>query len=164
MRAGGGDVNLVVVSDCINVFSLLLYIVCIHYTIYKKHILDSFLHFRKYSILLSIALCQLLVVGRAGIFNYWKIWGFIYTSNNVNLRGRDLSQFLNLRLKDVIPKWVQALIGGEGFVGRSNRRRHLPKIRTFQKFGQIFLDRQTDRQTYRPTDKTDRQTLWFIVT
>ena len=34
---------------------------------------------------------------------------------------------------------------------RSKRRRHLPKIRTFKKIGQIFfLDRQTDKQT-----------LWF---
>ena len=43
--------------------------------------------------------------------------------------------------------------GGEG------RRRHLPKGRTFKKFGKIFLDNPTDRQTVRPTDRqTDGQT------
>ena len=33
---------------------------------------------------------------------------------------------------------------GEGFLRRSKRRRHLPKIRTFKKFGQFFFKRPTD--------------------
>ena len=37
-------------------------------------------------------------------------------------------------------------------------RGHLPKVRTFPKFGQIIFG-QTDRQTDR---QTDQQTLWFI--
>ena len=44
--------------------------------------------------------------------------------------------------------------GGEGFLRLSLRRRHLPKIRTFKKFGNFSFG-QTDRQT-------DSQTLWFI--
>ena len=46
---------------------------------------------------------------------------------------------------------------GEVFLRRRKRRRHLPKIWTFKKFGQIFF------WTDRPTDRhTNRQTLWFI--
>ena len=48
---------------------------------------------------------------------------------------------------------------GEVLLRRSKRRRHLPKIWTFKKLAQFFL--QTDRQTQtnRQTDKqTDRQT------
>ena len=40
--------------------------------------------------------------------------------------------------------------GGEGFLRRRKRRRHLPKVRTFKKFGNVFfgqIDQQTDRQT-----------------
>ena len=47
--------------------------------------------------------------------------------------------------------------GGEGILRRSKRRRHLPKMRTFQ--NSDFFWGGTDRQTDRPTD---RQTLWFI--
>ena len=39
--------------------------------------------------------------------------------------------------------------GREVYLRRSKRRRHLPKIRAFKKFGQIIF-------------WTDRQTLWFI--
>ena len=46
--------------------------------------------------------------------------------------------------------------GGEGFL-RGSKRRHLPTIRTFKKFGH-FLFGQIDRQTRR----ADKQTLWFI--
>ena len=42
--------------------------------------------------------------------------------------------------------------GGEVYLRRSKRRRHLPKIWTLKKFGQFFWDRPTDRQTDRPTD------------
>ena len=34
-------------------------------------------------------------------------------------------------------------LGGEGFLRIGKKRRHVPKIRTFEKLGQIFLDRQT---------------------
>ena len=39
--------------------------------------------------------------------------------------------------------------GWEGFLRRSKRIRHLPKTRTFNKFGKIY-------------GQADRQTLWFI--
>ena len=50
--------------------------------------------------------------------------------------------------------------GGE-FLRRSKRRQHLPKIRTFQKFGQFFLDRQTDRRCGSQGSYTSNRTYYL---